>query len=62
MELHLTCAHCNTQWTVQYWRPEALRCPRCHGAELSDGLSLREEQARIAKKDAVRRRKRLGVA
>ena len=59
MELHLTCAHCNTRWIVLYWQPAALRCPRCHGDELSDGLSLREEQARIAKKVAVRRRKRL---
>ena len=58
MELQLSCAACGTHWTVQYWTPVALRCPRCQGEQLSDGLSLREEQARRVKRDAAKRRRK----
>ena len=57
MELHLTCARCGTHWLVQHWKPDAMRCPKCHGLELGDALRQREDQQRVAKREALRGRK-----
>ena len=38
MKMYLTCASCGREWTVLRWSPAAMRCPKCHGERLSEGI------------------------